>query len=293
MRIIRSTQLSRPQPNFTTCKFKGMNHFILIRELRKILLQNQHGFSFVEVLVMALLFSIVLAAGSMVFEVGQNVYSVASMKAELKDNAYAALSKISFELQESGRDSGGVLQVNVLDGAGVNGSDILRFSVPLCVCGASPIDSNGQVSRWGAPLQWGQAGCSTTYPLETNGKVKICHYPPGNPNNSNTLSVSVNAVKAHLAHGDTIGECGSCSLTGYTNRKVEYLMSNNQLLRRVLDSTNTVVNSNIVAARFTDFQVSLNVGQTMTSLSLQLQGKALKNRTITLLENLDVVLRNY
>jgi hypothetical protein len=38
-------------------------------------------------------------------------------------------------------------------------------------------------------------------------KVLICHIPPGNPENAHTLSVSVNAVPAHLAHGDTEGPC--------------------------------------------------------------------------------------
>ena len=38
-------------------------------------------------------------------------------------------------------------------------------------------------------------------------KVLICHIPPGNPENAQTISVSVNAVPAHLAHGDTEGPC--------------------------------------------------------------------------------------
>ncbi len=38
-------------------------------------------------------------------------------------------------------------------------------------------------------------------------KVKICHSPPGNPNNFHTISISKNALVSHLAHGDVIGEC--------------------------------------------------------------------------------------
>jgi len=38
-------------------------------------------------------------------------------------------------------------------------------------------------------------------------KVVICHRPPGNPQNMHTISVSENAVPAHLAHGDTRGPC--------------------------------------------------------------------------------------
>src|SRR3990172_10222213 len=38
-------------------------------------------------------------------------------------------------------------------------------------------------------------------------KQLICHIPPGNPENAHTISVSVNAVHAHLAHGDTLDAC--------------------------------------------------------------------------------------
>ena len=40
-----------------------------------------------------------------------------------------------------------------------------------------------------------------------NGKVTICHVPPGNPDNAHTISVSPNAANAHLGHGDFCGPC--------------------------------------------------------------------------------------
>ncbi|HTG37065.1 MAG TPA: hypothetical protein VLB76_29465 [Thermoanaerobaculia bacterium] len=43
---------------------------------------------------------------------------------------------------------------------------------------------------------------------DSQGKVDVCHIPPGNPDNAHVINVSVNAVPAHLAHGDTLGECG-------------------------------------------------------------------------------------
>ena len=64
-------------------------------------------------------------------------------------------------------------------------------------------------------------GCTTTCSITicvldirvpgTDGKkVYLCHAPPGNPNNSQTLSISTNAVAAHLANhsGDRLGQCG-------------------------------------------------------------------------------------
>jgi hypothetical protein len=38
-------------------------------------------------------------------------------------------------------------------------------------------------------------------------KVFICHLPPGNPLNAKTLRLPEAALKAHLAHGDYLGEC--------------------------------------------------------------------------------------
>jgi hypothetical protein len=38
-------------------------------------------------------------------------------------------------------------------------------------------------------------------------KVCLCHVPPGNPANAHTICVGSPAVKAHLGHGDSLGEC--------------------------------------------------------------------------------------
>lgn len=42
-----------------------------------------------------------------------------------------------------------------------------------------------------------------------SGKVYVCHIPPGNPGNPQTISVSINAVSAHvpLHGGDHLGKC--------------------------------------------------------------------------------------
>ena len=40
-------------------------------------------------------------------------------------------------------------------------------------------------------------------------KVDVCHIPPGNPDNAHTITISENAVSAHLDHGDFLGACDS------------------------------------------------------------------------------------
>lgn len=41
-------------------------------------------------------------------------------------------------------------------------------------------------------------------------KVDVCHRPPGNPDNTKIISVSVNALSAHLAHGDHLSFDNFC-----------------------------------------------------------------------------------
>lgn len=46
-----------------------------------------------------------------------------------------------------------------------------------------------------ASMAWGDA------------KVQVCHVPPGNPANFHTITISENALQAHLGHGDLPGAC--------------------------------------------------------------------------------------
>lgn len=42
---------------------------------------------------------------------------------------------------------------------------------------------------------------------DPNGKVTICHVPPGNPANAHTIRVGMSSWPAHQRHGDTQGAC--------------------------------------------------------------------------------------
>jgi hypothetical protein len=66
-----------------------------------------------------------------------------------------------------------------------------KLVISLAYVGSTPTDPNPAVAGNGSGGK----------------KVTICHVPPGNPANAHTLSVSINAVDAHLAHGDLLGEC--------------------------------------------------------------------------------------
>jgi len=44
-------------------------------------------------------------------------------------------------------------------------------------------------------------------PVVEEEKITICHIPPGNPNNPQTIEIPASAWPAHQAHGDVIGAC--------------------------------------------------------------------------------------
>lgn len=252
-----------------------------------------HGFTLVEMLVTTALMSVILTASTMVFIAAQSIWSMSSTQIELQNNIRQGLQRISAELQESGRDSNGILQVTINDNAGAGATDILKFSIPLCLCGTSAITTTGTVKTWGAPLTWGNSGCNGKLTVKANGKVDICHLPPGNPNNPQDIQVNVSAVQAHLAHGDSLGACSSCSPTTYTNRYIQYRKdSSDRLLREVLDQSNAVVATVVIAQNISDFQSAFIVGQDALDLSMTVVKKAVPNRQVTVSGNAKVILRN-
>lgn len=69
-----------------------------------------------------------------------------------------------------------------------------------------------------------------------NNKVYVCKVPPGNPSNTHTIQVSVNAVAAHLNTGSYLGDCsmGSCSSLSQKVINGEIARSENEWSREVL-----------------------------------------------------------
>ncbi len=53
-------------------------------------------------------------------------------------------------------------------------------------------------------------------PAAQAAKIEVCHFPPGNPGNFRTITISENALSAHLGHGDVAGSCFDCPcVAGY------------------------------------------------------------------------------
>lgn len=87
---------------------------------------------------------------------GNESWNTTNAQIQLQESLRLTSLRISKELRESGKDSNGVSQVVINDAAGVNHSDILKFSIPiLCESTGSIIDEDGDVAYWGASLTWG------------------------------------------------------------------------------------------------------------------------------------------
>ena len=77
-----------------------------------------------------------------------------------------------------------------------------------------------------------------------NQKVEVCHTPPGNSGNSQTICINESAVAAHLAHGCSLGACdeqGLCSTASsrmsgselHDEHSIELLVSPNPFIDRI------------------------------------------------------------
>ncbi len=104
-------------------------------------------------------------------------------------------------------------------------------------------------------------------------KVLVCHVPPGNPGNEHNICVSANAVPAHLAHGDYLGQCGDvpCDdvVPGFQEGSSVELRESNEVIPVLYPNptSNSISLQDYLEFEFTSLQV-LNVqGQVVGTLT--------------------------
>ena len=103
----------------------------------------------------------------------------------------------------------------------INGSASLTGKIDVCdlngielktgsIAGSITTNCSCSINSAGA--------CGTSEDL--NAQITICHKPPGNSTNVQTLTISKSALAAHLAHGDHVGACTSADTPPVTETPV-------------------------------------------------------------------------
>ena len=83
------------------------------------------------------------------------------------------------------------------------------LAAAVIVAGLGAFTAGDSIAQSNTNARSGVVDQRAGHAVATNGKVTICHIPPGNPANRHTIVVGEAAVSAHLAHGDHLGACGS------------------------------------------------------------------------------------
>ena len=86
---------------------------------------------------------------------------------------------------------------------------------------------NTNTSNQNTPGNNGNIGSDQNSPKSNEEKVTICHKPPGNTTNTQTLIIPLSAVQAHLDHGDALGFCDETK--GNSNKSEEKKGNNNKV----------------------------------------------------------------
>ncbi len=236
---------------------------------------NNKGFTLVEILVVTLIFSFIVAGTFMTMHSGQEAWRQDETQIQLQDDMRQAIARISSELRLSGSYSdqsitcpathNTTLYVGVTDAGGMGTTDVITFSIPVvCESTGSIMDANGNVAYWRAPLTW---GCTDSSCMDADD---------------------------------------NCATNDYD--EIEYRVRNDSnLVRRVLQPDGTVVRTDIIARDVTDFQATLNsveicqVGSGLTSSSainidIQMSRRFIasdnNSRLISVDDSVDIAFRN-
>lgn len=136
--------------------------------------RNNNGFSLVELMVAVAIMVAMMGGVYMSMAAGQNSWANTALQISLQENIRLSIEKLSKEMRESGSNSAGAMQVMILDNTGTNGSDVIRFFMPVeCEIGTPVLDASTDVANWGAPLTW---GCSDSSCMDGDNDCSTVEY---------------------------------------------------------------------------------------------------------------------
>ncbi|NTV28600.1 MAG: prepilin-type N-terminal cleavage/methylation domain-containing protein [Candidatus Omnitrophica bacterium] len=135
---------------------------------------DRRGFSLVELMlavgITVVLFSVVFG----LLGVAQSGFHNTDAGLAIRDDLRTAFQKMEWDIKHTGYDSTGTAQFSILTGTGTNGSDIIRFSIPV-VCDSASVflNSTGTPAHWGASRTW---GCDSYTCMDGDGSCSTVEY---------------------------------------------------------------------------------------------------------------------
>lgn len=137
-------------------------------------IKDRRGFSLLETLMVIAVLAVMITGGFMILSTGQSTWFTTDTRVELQENLRQTVDKLTRELSQTGLDRNGVAQYTISDAAGVNLSDIIRFSIPvICHNGDNFLDNNSNIAHWGAPLTW---GCTASSCMDADNNCSTGDY---------------------------------------------------------------------------------------------------------------------
>ncbi|MDP2938772.1 MAG: prepilin-type N-terminal cleavage/methylation domain-containing protein [Candidatus Omnitrophota bacterium] len=217
--------------------------------------QLKNGFTLAEILVVVLIFSFLMSGLFAVLLTGQRSWHVSDVSIELQQDLRSSLMRITRELHQSG------FKCN--DPPACTNTTIQVTIAP------NPDVINTDILRFKLPVDYNRDG----YIKNNNGIVELWG--------------------ANLTWGCSDFGCQKPKSpeSQNNNYQIEYLLDvNKQLIRRVLNTSSTTIQSDIYATNLIDFQASIN-GNIVT-IQLTAEKKPAVGDNITSNLSVQILLRN-
>jgi len=165
--------------------------------------KDESAVTLVEILIAVAILVVMTGAAFGLLATGQSSWLTADASIALQENLRQTTAKISQELHGTGFDKNSVAQFTIMDGAGPNGTDVLRFSIPVvCHSGDNVMDANGDIAHWGGALTW---GCTSSSCMDANDDCASVEYAriEYRVDNNNRLIRSVLDPASSIVRQDT------------------------------------------------------------------------------------------
>jgi len=238
--------------------------------------RNTKGFTLPEVLISVAILAATVGITAQIFLSGQNTWFTSDAKIQMQESLRKALYRVGTELrQATGKrtftdgsfcdvldaPTACTPHIYVQSGAGVSGSDIVRFEMPVvCQSNAAYLNNAGDIAHWGAPLTW---GCSAYTCMDANNDCGTVEYKfvEYRLNSSKQLVREVLDASLVVKRTDVIAD----NITGFQ-------------AAQTIDTQSTAATSDDVVIKIT--------------LTAAVQKQAANRRILTAQASLEVYLRN-